>query len=203
MGKEGKKPLTAEEAEQKLASAKTKLQEAKDKFIGFCKKNGLKKEDDASNHEDEKIAKAWKKLKAEMVEAADRVEKYQALYKQSKKKNLPVKAAKYSYPKDVTSGEDKKKYRQLVRSKAKKLSITVDDYLADPEKYDKAYKALPVAEKGGNIKAAQEALRKKQAEAKASKEGKSEKKAKKEEEAPAKESKKPKKKKATTEASED
>lgn len=192
---------TPEELEQKLISSKEKFQAAKDALISFNKSNGLKKDEDASNHEDEKIAKKWKKLKADMTESASRVKKYEELFKASRKKNVAPKPAKYNYPAEVTTGEDKKKYRQVVRQKAKKLSITVDEYLVNPDKFDKAYNALPVKEPVNNLKAAQDAKRKKKEEREAAEAAPETKKTKKVE--VTEEKPKKKKKKATPEETED
>lgn len=134
MAKEGK-TLTADEAKEKLTSAKEKLIAAKDDLKKFCKENGIKASEDHSDHDDEKIAKKWKKLRSEVDEKEARVEKYQALSKETKKsKGGGAKKAKYSYPKECKTSADKKQYRTTVRAKTKKLGITVDEYLADPEK---------------------------------------------------------------------
>lgn len=136
-----KEKLSAEEIKEKLSSAKEKAQEAKDALKAFCKENGLKKDEDHSSHEDEKIAKKFKALKAEVDEKAQRVQKWTAKLKETKKsgKGGGIKA-KYTYPKDVTSSADKKKYRSETRSKAKRAGCTVEEYLADPAKYDKILK---------------------------------------------------------------
>lgn len=153
MSTEKGKALSVEEAQEKLIAAKEKMVEAKDALVAFNKANGLKKGEDASNHEDAKIAKSWKKLKETLDDRAKRVEKYQALTKGAKKTGQAPKAAKYNYPADVTSGDDKKKYRSLVRQKSRKLGITTDEYLANPAKYEKELKATPAATPGKKPKA--------------------------------------------------
>lgn len=145
MAKEGK-TLTAEEAKEKLSKAKEKLIEAKEELASYCKNKGLKKNEDHSAHEEEKIAAGWKKRNAAVQEAEQKVDKateaYKAAKKGGKKEGGAGIKAKYSYPKDITTADDKKKYRQEVRAKAKKLGITVDEYLADPEKYNAKLKEV-------------------------------------------------------------
>lgn len=134
MAKEGKTALTADEAKEKLTSAKEKLMAAKDAMKDFCKENKLKASEDHSNNEDAKVAKKWKKLNDEVVEKQARVEKYTAAVKEAKKSGGGIKA-KYTYPKEVKTGEDKKKFRTETRAKAKKAGVSVDEYLKDPAKY--------------------------------------------------------------------
>jgi hypothetical protein len=186
MAKKEGKSLTAEEAKEKLTSAKEKLMEAKDALKAFCKENGVKATEDHSDHDDEKLAKKWKKLKAEVDEKQARVEKYTTASKDAKKSGGGGVKGKYNYPKDVKNGADKKKYRTEIRAKAKKAGVTVDEYLKDPEKHAAA------AEKPSK---------------KDKKKEKKNKKAEKTEEAPKetsekKKKKKPVKKEATEEASE-
>lgn len=144
-----KKKLSADEVKEKLGRAKERLAEAKDAVSKFAKENGLKKGEDHSNNEDPKIAKGYKKVKAEMDEAAGRVDKYTSMYKDSKKSSSGVAGvkAKYNYPKEVKTGDDKKKYRAETRAKAKKLGITVDEFLKDVEGNNKKVKALKSEDK--------------------------------------------------------
>lgn len=163
-----KKPkLSADEAKAKLASAKEKLIEAKDALASFCKENKLKKSEDHSTNEDAKIAKGWKKRKDAVDEQQARVEKYQGIYKEAKKSGKGIKA-KYTYPKDVKTSEDKKKYRAEIRGKAKRAGCTVEEFLADPEKYEKILKAK--SEKSESSKKKKEEPKKKKKKEKPAKE---------------------------------
>lgn len=144
-----KKKLSAEEVKEKLGRAKERLAEQKDSLAKFCKDNGLKKGEDHSNHADAKISKGFKKVKAEVDEAVSRVDKYTGMYKEAKKaggSGAGVKA-KYAYPKEVKTGDDKKKYRAETRAKAKKLGITVDEYLKDVDGNNAKLKKLKSDEK--------------------------------------------------------
>lgn len=163
-----KEKLSAEEVKEKLSSAKEKLAEAKDALASFCKENGLKKGEDHSSHDDEKIAAKYKKLKAEVDEKNQRVEKWNSKYKDSKKsgKGGGIKA-KYTYPKEVKTSDDKKKYRSETRSKAKRAGCTVEEYLADPGKYAKLLEKKKVAKKASKEEAAPAKKKKKPVKEKA------------------------------------
>lgn len=158
-----KKKLSADEVKEKLGRAKERLAEAKDAVSKFAKENGLKKGEDHSNNEDPKIAKGYKKVKAEMDEAAGRVDKYTSMYKDSKKSSSGVAGvkAKYNYPKEVKTGDDKKKYRAETRAKAKKLGISVDKFLEDVEGNNKKVKALKSEDKPAKKKKKEEPKKKK------------------------------------------
>lgn len=158
-----KKKLSAPEVKEKLGRAKERLAEAKDALSKFAKENGLKKGEDHSNNEDAKVAKGYKKVKAELEEASGRVDKYSAMYKEAKKSSgggAGIKA-KYNYPKEVKTGDDKKKYRAETRAKAKKLGITPDEFLKDVEGNNKKVKALKAEEKPEKKKKKDEPKKKK------------------------------------------
>lgn len=104
---------------EELEAAKTARKAARGNLNDFLAEKKLKKVDH-SNHEDPKIAKAYNKLVAEVDKARANVEKLEVEVKESKP--APVKrAAKYNYPDDCTSKEDRKKFRATERAELRRV----------------------------------------------------------------------------------
>jgi len=168
--------LTYDSAKEKLAGVKEEIPAKESQLKEYAKKNKVK----GGKSEDKKVQSGYNKIAQELQDLKDRKSKYIKFMKENKPK--VERESKYAYPDDCKTALDKKKFRSLMRAKAKRAKVDIDTYLADPKKYDKV-----IAEKDA---------------AKAAKKEKPKKKGKKEEEAPKKKLKvvdKPKKKKVAPE----
>lgn len=155
MAKEKKDDAKASEAFDKATAASekaTKNKEAKRALLDeFLAKNELKKTvDHTGKIADKKLQKQYNDLRADWTKAKEAAESAKDAVKASK----PAKerAVKYVYPSDVTDSVGKKKFRTKCRGAAKRAGVTVDVYLSDPAKYDKA--AKPAKEKASKTEEA-------------------------------------------------
>lgn len=149
MGKKtskAKAPEGHEEAVAAVNAAKEARETAKNNLTEFLEKNKLRKNADHSGKiKDKKLQKeydglrdAWEKAKTAEGEA-----------KEAEKGLRPKKdrKVKYNYPADMTSSGDRKKFRAACRTRAKAAGVSVDEYLSDPEKYDKEVEGKKAAKK--------------------------------------------------------
>lgn len=182
-----KAKLTFESAQEKLVSSKEELTAKRDELANWMKEKGLKKTDVPT---EEKALKKYTRLKSEI----DALTATREELKEFVKNNKPAKVrdTKYNYPENAT-GDDKKKFRQLMRQKAKSAGVSVADYLADPAKFEKIV-AQKAAEKASAKQAKEEAKKKKAESAETAEAPVKKKKKETAEEAPVEEPKKKKKK---------
>lgn len=127
------KEVSVDELKEQLVETKTKLSDARKEMNAFCKENKLKKAKDHSDHKDKKIATAYKKLQKAIEKLEAERDALQEKFKASKPK--AERNTKYDYPEGMTA-DDRKKFRQETRVKAKRAGVDVDEYLSDPAKYD-------------------------------------------------------------------
>lgn len=115
-----------------LEAKKAELAAKREELSEWLKTNKLKKGTDYS--EDEKFGKTFRiKTKAIKLLQAER-DKLAGEAKDKTPKVVKLREAKYPYPADATS-DDKKKFRQLMRTRAKYAGVDVNAYLSNPEKY--------------------------------------------------------------------
>lgn len=128
------KELTYDSAKEKLGTITETLKTKREEFLGWLKEKGLKKTEDHSKNENEKVAKKYTRLKKEIED----LEAEKATLKTFTKDNKPKKdrTTKYAYPEGATA-DDKKKFRQAARVKAKAAGVDVATYLGDVDKYNK------------------------------------------------------------------
>lgn len=138
--------------EQKLASTNAKIEQLDKDRKAFLKGKNLSTKEDHSKSEDKEVAGKEAEFQTRKAELLEKQKKYEGLVgggkkKKKAKKGSPIKE-KYSYPSDVKSSEDKKKYRAKIRALAKKNGVTVEEVLKNVEKYEsKAKKASEAKEK--------------------------------------------------------
>lgn len=144
-----KSKLTYESAKAELSSLKEELEVSKSELKDFLKANKLKRDEDHSGHENKKIAKQWKALNDAVAGKRARKEELLEFLKNNKPAPAP-RETKYNYPAEVKTTLDKKKFRATMRTNAKRAKVSLDTYLANPEKYAKiiAEAAKSKAEKG-------------------------------------------------------
>jgi len=123
-----------------LETAKAGLTTAKEAYKSFLKKNNLK---DGATPKDENLAK-------KMASYQSKIEKAEKAIKAAKKDLKPKKekaerVSKYDYPADVTTAEDKKKFRTAQRNAAK--SAAKAEKKGDKKKSAKAEVEAPVKKK--------------------------------------------------------
>lgn len=109
-----------EKMNEDLLAKKAEIQIARDEFYAFLKENGLKRNQDYS--EDAKVGKKFSKHKAKiagLVTERDNLVTAISDAKPKKEKSLQFEA-KYTYPVDVQTAAQKKKYRLDARRDAKK-----------------------------------------------------------------------------------
>lgn len=138
--------LTYQSAKEELPSAKEERDVAKQELQDFLKANKLKKGEDHSKNPDKKIAKGFKAVKELYEGKQKRVETLISFIKENKPAPSE-RESKYNYPKGVETSADKKKFRSIMRGKAKKAGVSLDKYLADPAKY--AAKVAEAEQKAG------------------------------------------------------
>lgn len=109
-----------EEATAAAATAKEEKKAARQALKEFEAEKGLKHREDHSENEDGKIAKQWKKLNAALQTAITAEEEAEKASKDLKPKK--EREAKYDYPEDCVTAEQKKKYRAEARAAAKKAA---------------------------------------------------------------------------------
>ncbi len=110
--------LSHDEAIEELATAKTSVTEKRDEFYAFLKENKLKRNKDYS--EDAKHGKKFSKFKTEIDKLVILRDGIKEQAKATKPKKAGGRASTYEYPADVTTPEEKKKYRTKMRAEAKK-----------------------------------------------------------------------------------
>jgi len=127
----GKKFKTFEDATAAMDTAKSARKAAREALKQFEVDNKLKHREDHSG--DKKLGKQWSKLNDALQAQITAFEDAEAASKELK----PAKQreSKYDYPADVTTAEQKKKYRTAQRAAAKKA----EKEAAAPKK-DKAEK---------------------------------------------------------------
>jgi hypothetical protein len=109
-----------DEAIAAAATAKEEKKAARQALKEFEAEKGLKHREDHSENEDGKVAKQWKKLNAALQTAITAEEEAEAAGKALKPKK--EREAKYDYPEDCVTAEQKKKYRAEARAAAKKAA---------------------------------------------------------------------------------
>lgn len=111
-----KSPKNHEAALEAVETAKATRNAANESMQEFLKENKLKK-GDHSEHEDKKVAKEYKRIAASQKEARAAF----ALAEEAAKALKPAKTrvTTYEYPKEITTPEDKKRYRAKMRTAAK------------------------------------------------------------------------------------
>lgn len=108
------------EATTAAETAKNEKKAARQALKEFEAEKGLKHREDHSENEDGKVAKQWKKLNAALQTAITAEEEAEKASKDLKPKK--EREAKYDYPEDCVSAEQKKKYRAEARAAAKKAA---------------------------------------------------------------------------------
>lgn len=120
-----KSEVSAQEAPT-LAAVKTDLTVARDTFDAFIKKNKLEKGKDYTK--DKKYGKEYTKLTTAINElTAKRTELECESKKEKSKKKALSSRAKYEYPADIVTPEQRKKYRVEQRKLANKKEKTEKD----------------------------------------------------------------------------
>lgn len=110
---------TKEELKEQLKSLKEERKAAKEELRGFEKENKLAKGEDHSG--DAKHGKKWAKLNQVVSNKEEKIAKVEASLEETKgEKGSGGFRQKYEYPDDITSAEDKKKYRAKMRAAAKR-----------------------------------------------------------------------------------
>lgn len=132
MGKE--KPLNYETAKTQLATVKESLSAKRTELTDWLKEKKLKKSEDHSKNENEKIAKKFTRLTAETKDLETKREELKKFVAENKPSKDRV--TKYAYPDGATS-DDKKKFRQNCRAAAKAAKVDLATYLGDVAKYEK------------------------------------------------------------------
>jgi len=123
--------LTYESAKDKLAGVKEELPAAESQLKEYVKKNKVK----GGKSEDKKTQAGHDKIVSTIADLKERKARYIAFMRENKPQ--VDRESKYKYPVDCKTGLDKKKFRSVMRSKAKRAKVDIDVYLADPGKYDK------------------------------------------------------------------
>jgi len=123
--------LTYESAKDKLAGVKEELPAAESQLKEYAKKNKMK----GGKSEDKKVQAGYDKIAGNIQDLKDRKARYTKFMKENKPKT--DRESKYAYPSDCKTGLDKKKFRSVMRAKAKRAKVDIDTYLGDPAKYDK------------------------------------------------------------------
>ena len=126
---------TFEEAQEAQVEGKTKVRDAKQNLTSYLKDNKLKRNVDYSN--DKKHSKKIEKLNNVITRASSNLEKINEAVKGLKPKK--ERTSKYDYPEGITADE-KKKFRQKVRSEANKDSKPKKEKKAKAEKKGKTGK---------------------------------------------------------------
>lgn len=138
-----KTKLTYDSAKEKLAGVKEEIPAKETQLKEYAKKNKMK----GGKSEDKKIQSGYNKVTQELQDLKDRKSKYIKFMKENKPK--VDRESKYAYPDDCKTGLDKKKFRSLMRARAKRAKVDVDTYLADPKKYDKLIAEKDAAKSAG------------------------------------------------------
>ena len=105
-------------AKEALVQVKADIKAKRDEFHAFLKENKLKRNVDHS--EDTKHGKKFKAFKTAIDKLTEQREAISAKVKETKPKKGAGRKSKYEYPADVTTPEQKKKYRTKMRAEAKK-----------------------------------------------------------------------------------
>lgn len=111
------KEETFEQAQVRLAEAKTKRAEANDAMDAFRKANSIKKGTKSDEITDKTIKKDYQALQKTQKEARAAVEDAENAVKALKPKSTRV--TNYTYPEDCVTPEDKKRFRAKSRATAK------------------------------------------------------------------------------------
>lgn len=121
MAKDEKKP-SLEELNQEVITLKETIAEKKKEFDSFHGKHKLKINQDHASHPDEAVAKGFKKRKKELTDLRKQRDDLLEQIKGStpKKERSGGFTQKYTYPSNITTSGDKKKYRAEQRRLAKK-----------------------------------------------------------------------------------
>lgn len=107
-----------EAAKENLASTKEELAVAQAEKKAFEKENKLAKGED---HSESKVGKKWTKLNDQVQKKLKAIEDIKAYMSENKpKKEKAGRVTSYTYPADVVTAGDKKKYRAKMRAEAKK-----------------------------------------------------------------------------------
>jgi hypothetical protein len=110
---------TYAERKEELTSLKEDAKQARKDFKNFCKEAKLDPEADSAA--DAKHGKKWTKLKALVDKTAKAVTETETWLTENKeKKERTERASKYTYPPEITTAADKKKYRAQQRAAANK-----------------------------------------------------------------------------------
>lgn len=123
--------LTYDSAKEKLAGVREEIPAKESQLKEYAKKNKVK----GGKSEDKKAQSGYDKIAKELQDLKDRKFRYVKFIKEYKPKT--ERESKYAYPSDCKTGLDKKKFRSVMRAKAKRAKVDIDTYLADPAKYDK------------------------------------------------------------------
>lgn len=131
-----KSKLTPESAKSELTSVKEELEVAKTELKDFRKANKIGKDATPESVENKKLAKQLGTLQEAVAKKEARREELREFLKNNKPEPKE-RETKYKYPEEVKTSLDKKKFRATMRSQAKRVGASLDDYVADPQKYAK------------------------------------------------------------------
>lgn len=120
------KALSFEEATTAYADSKVTAKNERESLNAFCKENKLKRNVDHTD--DAKHGKKYAKLKQTVDAACELRDALKEQVKETKPKKTSGRASKYEYPEDITTNEQKKKYRTQLRAAAAKA-----DKAANPD----------------------------------------------------------------------
>lgn len=163
------KELTYDSAKAQLGTKKEELKAKREELLAWLKEKGLKKSEDHSKNENEKIAKKFTRLTGEIKALEEETNKLRTFVKENKPKK--ERTTKYQYPEGATADE-KKKIRQKNRVAAKQAGVSVAEYLENPAKY----KEILEKKKKEKEAKAEEKAKKKEKKAEAPAEGEKKKK---------------------------
>lgn len=114
------KPKSYEEAQEARQAAQEAAKELRTELAAFCKENKIKRgtaPDELGDDVKASVAKKYKTLFNKNEKAREAVADAKATEKELKPRK--ERASKYDYPDDVTTPEQKKKYRAKMRREAK------------------------------------------------------------------------------------